>query len=620
MISNSNRQRRNTIPAAAISNYAGGSGVANFSGAGSSISPGISDPIDYEQIINWPDVENEVIKSDGSSGPVEIPEINWPGTASEVIRGDGSNGPVTAAMVDFAGLPWQALTSSLRLVQEAATPFMVQAATSWNLYRINFGAVAFENSYTPTNSSPSTESYGAAVSESGTASGAWWSHRLARPSGGNFPTSSTEDVFIFPQDFGFSSTPPGSLFVAVRAGSAWDTRISGGASYNFMTFGRVGSNWMLRTHTLSAPTSLGTVSAYELANGVITTAKLADSAVTAGKIQDSAVTSAKILNGAVGTTKLADLAVTNAKIANATIGSEKLAFDWQLLKSVIEVNTTLDSGFTARPSSNGAITYRNLILQPRGVGAIQSAPGDGSAANGNIRGSYAVDLQLFREFAFCVAAGNYSVLIGGRNSEITDAAPYSSAIGAYQAELLYQNIFAHGNWPIGYNRHSYIHGYNNHYYTVRVPLSKNMSDVSSDDGWTAIRPFDAPTGENGFKIYRSGGRLPDPGDGIVYARIFWLKRNIDSVVFVDSIAIDHTQDVSSRVWARHTIDTVGGGTKLRAQAEGRIRFTDSDTFQVEIKPPDGFIGGIPGFYDDGIGGGYVDFTFCFAGTDAALPR
>ena len=71
------------------------------------------------------------------------------------------------------------------------------------------------------------------------------------------------------------------------------------------------------------------------------------------------------------------------------------------------------TGFTA----NVANAY--LVVGPNGTGAIQAHVADGTAAGGNTRGDYAVDLQRRRVNAAQVASGIYSVVCGGWNNRAT---------------------------------------------------------------------------------------------------------------------------------------------------------------------------------------------------------
>jgi hypothetical protein len=68
-------------------------------------------------------------------------------------------------------------------------------------------------------------------------------------------------------------------------------------------------------------------------------------------------------------------------------------------------------------SQNTPETNSALVLAPKGTGAfILGPPPDGTAANGNARGIYAVDLLLSRNGVTQVASAPYSTISGGRNN------------------------------------------------------------------------------------------------------------------------------------------------------------------------------------------------------------
>lgn len=83
-------------------------------------------------------------------------------------------------------------------------------------------------------------------------------------------------------------------------------------------------------------------------------------------------------------------------------------------------NTVNASSLTA----SGGTTNQDAVIAPKGTGALIAAIPDSSSAGGNKRGSYAVDLQLYRSTATQVASGQYSALIGGN---------YNTAAGHYSA-------------------------------------------------------------------------------------------------------------------------------------------------------------------------------------------
>jgi hypothetical protein len=72
-------------------------------------------------------------------------------------------------------------------------------------------------------------------------------------------------------------------------------------------------------------------------------------------------------------------------------------------------------------------TNAGIVLQPNGTGAIMAQVPDGTAAGGNARGQYAVDLQMSRNFAYQVASGVASTISGGTGNRAIGN--YSTIVG-----------------------------------------------------------------------------------------------------------------------------------------------------------------------------------------------
>jgi hypothetical protein len=77
-------------------------------------------------------------------------------------------------------------------------------------------------------------------------------------------------------------------------------------------------------------------------------------------------------------------------------------------------------------ANNHSETNSSLVLRPKGNGAFILLKPDGTTANGNARGQFAVDLQLETNAAARVASGNYSFAVGRR---CTASGLHSVAIG-----------------------------------------------------------------------------------------------------------------------------------------------------------------------------------------------
>jgi hypothetical protein len=92
--------------------------------------------------------------------------------------------------------------------------------------------------------------------------------------------------------------------------------------------------------------------------------------------------------------------------------------------SVLEVqggSINVLNGQLKTSTSNG-----NIYITPNGTGAIAAQIPDSTAAGGNARGTYAVDLQTFRNNADEVASANVSVVIGAANKAANE---FSMALG-----------------------------------------------------------------------------------------------------------------------------------------------------------------------------------------------
>lgn len=109
---------------------------------------------------------------------------------------------------------------------------------------------------------------------------------------------------------------------------------------------------------------------------------------------------------------------TTAAAARATLGT--FGTHWT------ETGPTYSGDEFAKTTPASATANVSAVVQPKGTGAFQLALSDGTAAGGNNRGDYAVDLQINRSNADEVASGNNS-FVAGSQSKASGAA--SVAIG-----------------------------------------------------------------------------------------------------------------------------------------------------------------------------------------------
>ena len=88
------------------------------------------------------------------------------------------------------------------------------------------------------------------------------------------------------------------------------------------------------------------------------------------------------------------------------------------LTNFTESNYTYDAKTGVKLLANNAGANVDVVLQPKGEGAILAQQPDGTAAGGNNRGALAVDLQTLRESNTQVASGRASVIAGGWDNEV----------------------------------------------------------------------------------------------------------------------------------------------------------------------------------------------------------
>jgi hypothetical protein len=91
------------------------------------------------------------------------------------------------------------------------------------------------------------------------------------------------------------------------------------------------------------------------------------------------------------------------------------------------VNITVNA---SRLLADATSVNADIVLQPKGQGAVLAQLPDGTTTGGNKRNSYSVDLQTVRDNAAQVASGQYSVITGGQSST---ASGQHSFIGSGQS-------------------------------------------------------------------------------------------------------------------------------------------------------------------------------------------
>jgi hypothetical protein len=187
---------------------------------------------------------------------------------------------------------------------------------------------------------------------------------------------------------------------------------------------------------------LGKFDSLYIKDGIVSTVKLKDSAVTTEKIKDRAVTGDKInqmsaTTGQIlkwnGTTWVASN--DSVRIYNAgngiAISNDSISLsEFESTRNKTGVNSSiaahrLQSKYTGESNID-------MVISPKGTGALLAQLPDGLSAGGNKRGEKAVDLQMSRTFATQVAQGNTSSILGGVSNRIESTGTSSVIAGGEQ--------------------------------------------------------------------------------------------------------------------------------------------------------------------------------------------
>lgn len=141
-------------------------------------------------------------------------------------------------------------------------------------------------------------------------------------------------------------------------------------------------------------------------------------------------------------------------------------------------------------------TNADFAIRPKGTGAILASIPDSTATGGNKRGAGAVDLQTSRANANEVAAGQYSVIAGGR---------YNRANGAYS--------FAAGNGNIASGGYAFAFGSANNVTSLVASVLGESNTVSGNYA-VAIGLSNTASGSSAFAI---GGQANIANGNFSYA-------------------------------------------------------------------------------------------------------
>lgn len=124
-----------------------------------------------------------------------------------------------------------------------------------------------------------------------------------------------------------------------------------------------------------------------------------------------------------------------------------------LSQNTASPNNTINA---TRILANAVAADADLVLQPKGTGALLAQLPDGTATGGNKRGTQSVDLQLSRTLNTEVAQGNYCGIVGGQRN--TASGNYTFIAAGFLNNTSGSNQLVTGNGNAGSGNYSLITG------------------------------------------------------------------------------------------------------------------------------------------------------------------
>lgn len=229
-----------------------------------------------------------------------------------------------------------------------------------------------------------------------------------------------------------------------------------------------------------------------------------------------------------------------------TWGDATAIVGWTPSLNTSSPNNTVNA---SRLLVNSTSVDGDAVIQPKGTGALLGSLPDGTAAGGNKRGQYAVDLQTSRVAASNVALGNYSgvlsgysnttnsvysVVSGGSTNTINTTSQYSFIGGGFQNLINnnanYSVVSGGFNNQIGSGAASVILGGQNCTTTYDY-------NVASGNSATAYRH-----GQRAYGSYRINGSAPLQSEDQILIRE--TTNNTQVELTTNGLAPDYTTNVN----------------------------------------------------------------------------
>jgi hypothetical protein len=248
----------------------------------------------------------------------------------------------------------------------------------------------------------------------------------------------------------------------------------------------------------------------------------------------------------------------------------------------------------------------NLVLSPKGTGAIIASIPDGTATGGNARGNNAVDLQISRVTNTHVASGQFSVISGGARNVASGAK--STLSGGYANQASAESVvISGGESNVALSSYSSVTGgrqTRTHIFGQRAQAS-GMFAAAGDNQTSDFRLRVVTTGSSAAELV-TGLSGTDRGvlslSGTVNGRIWNARIQCVATVTIQgtngpAVGSSYVQTFDVGIKRIGSTTTLIGGTPIATSSMGDAAMSGAtfivtaddgnDALKVEFQPPTG---------------------------------
>jgi hypothetical protein len=201
-----------------------------------------------------------------------------------------------------------------------------------------------------------------------------------------------------------------------------------------------------------------------------------------------------------------------------------------LSQNTASPNNTVNA---TRILANAASANADLVLQPKGTGAILAQLPDSTAAGGNKRGTQSVDLQLSRTLNTEVAQGNYCGIVGGQRN--TASGNYTFIAAGFLNNTSGSSQLVTGNGNAGSGNYSLITGSGNVCNGAFGFVIGNNNNLSSGSYITTIGQNNSSVqGDYAFVVGSSNSTGSSGSNVVIFGNSIGSNAGVTNVLVIGS--------------------------------------------------------------------------------------